>query len=206
MFLCTVGKADWQPVLLLLEIFHYVFHLFRYCFQESIFREPLHLLLDYWSTHWQIWWFKNLNKETFKNTWYSFAMWFPSLSWSLHCLCSLWWSCDYRQPQSGLCLIYVPPICSRLAFLPSHNIPTIADTTTCYALFEFCTFTKHLDLKSQSEICHHSLKSLMKRFCCLQSVEQFNWRLTDISSDGSASHLKVVSVDLSELKCPGEIT
>ena len=79
------------------------------------------------------------------------------LFWSLRCLCSLWWSLNHL---SGLCLLSVVSICSYLAFLSSHNIPTITDTT----LFEFHSFTKHFDLKSQSQIYHPSLKSLMKRF------------------------------------------
>ena len=60
--------------------------------RESRSHEPLHLLLDQWKTRWQIWRLKNLNKETFKNTWLSFAMQFSPLFWSFHCLCSLWWS------------------------------------------------------------------------------------------------------------------
>jgi hypothetical protein len=84
-----------------------------------------------------------------------------------------------HHSQSRLCVILVAPTGSCLSVLLFHSVSTITNTATHHAPLEFCTsipFTKHPDVKSQSEV---FLPSLMKRFCfgcSLQSCLIGNWQ------------------------------
>ena len=181
--------------------------------RESRSHEPLHLLLAQWNTHWQIWWLKNLNKETFKTTWLSLAMQFSPLFWSLHCLCSLPWSFEssVSHKVGFVWSVWCPFVRVLLSSLPT--VFPRSQTQLCLNFILLLSIWLEIpksNLSSFSEIPKSDLSSFSeipneKILFCVQSVEQFNWRLTDISSDSSASHLRVVSVDLSELRCPGEI-
>lgn len=167
--------------------------------RESRSHEPLHLLLDQWKLaggceDLRIWTRKHLKIHDSH-----FQCSFPFvLEFAL--FCSLWWSFDRlsatKWALSGLCGIHL--------FLSAFLFPIIFPWSRHNLCLIPHAFTKHFDLKSQSQI-YRPLKSLMKDSVCVQSVEQFNWRLTDISSDSSASHLRVFSADLLSFQISWEI-
>lgn len=90
-----------------------------------------------------------------------------------------------HQPHSGLCLVFVASICSCLLYLPCHNIPTVTDTTflvpcLCFTLLlNILTWNPKADFSSFSEITDEKIPF------CVQPIEWYNWRLMDVSSDGT---------------------